>query len=295
MANPIRILMQTTIPAIKDDWHIGRFSLLQAHLASLKDDLGNPLYHVTARDRATGASENDPVLSTLDRTHFDELWLFAVDVGNGLTSDECQAIETFQQHGGGVLAARDHQDLGSSLCHIAGLGAVNFFHSRNPDPDPTRCCIDDVYTTNISWPNYHSGRNGDSQVITPTQPLHDLLQNPDAPSGRIEFFPAHPHEGGIGIALGEPHAQVIATGKSIISGRSFNLAIAFDRSSETDKRGRAVAASTFHHFCDYNWNPSLGCPSFVSELPGNGIAEAPRVLQDIHTYIRNLSLWLAPI
>jgi hypothetical protein len=34
---PIRILLQTTIPTIEDDWSIGRFSLLAGHLASLTD------------------------------------------------------------------------------------------------------------------------------------------------------------------------------------------------------------------------------------------------------------------
>ena len=49
---PIRILMQTTIPFDADNWHVGRFSLLREHLAALKDEDGNFLYEVVARDRA---------------------------------------------------------------------------------------------------------------------------------------------------------------------------------------------------------------------------------------------------
>lgn len=49
MKSPIRILLQTTIPAAEDDWHIGRFSLLRQHLSSLKDHEGRPLCEVTAR------------------------------------------------------------------------------------------------------------------------------------------------------------------------------------------------------------------------------------------------------
>src|SRR5207249_10271887 len=101
MKRPIRILFQTTIPESKDDWHIGRFSLLRDHLASLKDDAGNPLCQVTARNRGSKAGADDPVLSALDRSDFDERWLFAVDTGDGLTTAECQGLTRFRQRGGG--------------------------------------------------------------------------------------------------------------------------------------------------------------------------------------------------
>ena len=115
MGNPIHILLQTTISAIEDDWNIGRFSLLRDHLASIEDDNGVPLYKVTTRDREVDSAGNDAVLSVLDTTDFVELWLFAVDTGNGLSSADCEGITRFHQRGGGILATRDHQDLGSSL------------------------------------------------------------------------------------------------------------------------------------------------------------------------------------
>ena len=188
MKRPIRILLQTTIPETEDDWHIGRFSLLRDHLASLKDEAGNGLCKVTARNRESDAGADDPVLSTLDRSDFDELWLFAVDVGEGLTAADCRGITRFRQRGGGVLATRDHQDLGSSLCTLGGVGRAHFFHTRNPDPDESRRTIDDSATRSISWPNYHSGSNGDYQIITPLEPVHELLHNPSAPSGAIDIF-----------------------------------------------------------------------------------------------------------
>ena len=82
MSNPVHILLQTTIPSVEDDWNIGRFSLLAEHLALLKDDSGAPLYHVTTRNRETNAAGDDPLLSTLDTSDFQQLWLFAVDTGN---------------------------------------------------------------------------------------------------------------------------------------------------------------------------------------------------------------------
>ena len=89
MPSPIRILLQTTIPPIEDDWHIGRFSLLRDYLSGLTDDDGQPLCAVTARDR-TAPGAPDPILSTIDQSDFDQLWLFAVDVGDGLTSEDCE-------------------------------------------------------------------------------------------------------------------------------------------------------------------------------------------------------------
>lgn len=154
----------------------------------------------------------------------------------------------------------------------------------------------DQDTPSISWPNYHSGSNGDYQRITPIAPVHELLRNRQRPPGVIEYFPAHPHEGGVGVPDHETHARVVATGVSTVTRRPFNLMIAFDRRSDSHGHtlGRAVAESSFHHFVDYNWDLSKGCPSFLEEPPGNGIEREPEKLEDIKTYIGNLALWLAP-
>src|SRR5438132_14180265 len=101
MSRQIRILLQTTIGPIEDDWNIDRFSLLHEHLSSIADAQGSALYQVTARNRATDANGNDEALSRLDETDFDELWLFAVDTGDGLTAADCQGITRFRKRGGG--------------------------------------------------------------------------------------------------------------------------------------------------------------------------------------------------
>src|SRR5215813_14908760 len=176
--SPIRILLQTTIPPIADDWNIARFSLLSRYLANLTDDDGEPLCTVTARDRASPPGMDDPILATLDGRDFDELWLFAVDTGDGLTGAECTAIGRFRARGGGVLATRDHMDLGSSICNLGGIGAAHYFHTRGPDPDESRHRPDDLDSPNISWPNYHGGANGDYQEIIAVPPVHPLLKDP---------------------------------------------------------------------------------------------------------------------
>jgi hypothetical protein len=294
MSAPIRILLQTTIPFAEDDWHIGRFSLLRDELASLKDEAGNARYEVTTRNRETDAAGNDPILSTLDATDFNELWLFAIDMGDGLTAVDCQGITRFRQRGGGIMATRDHQDLGTSLCTLGGIGRAHFFHSKHPEPDPSRHVPDDTFTTSISWPNYHSGANGDYQEIK-VEVSHDLLRKNAAPSSMIKFFPAHPHEGAVGVPESEEQARVIATGTSKVSGRPFNLVVAFE--SSTDKHGnqlgRGIAESSFHHFADYNWNTDMGCPSFLLEPPGDGYKRHPEALEDIKTYVANAARWLA--
>lgn len=292
MAKPIRILLQTTIPFREDDWHIGRFALLRDYLAALPGESGGPLCEVTARDRE-GAGD-DPVLSTLDTSNFDELWLFAVDVGEGLTKADCEGITRFRQRGGGILTTRDHQDLGTSLCTLGGIGRAHFFHSKNPEPDAARHVRDDSVTTDISWPNYHSGANGDYQQITITK-AHPLTADNSKPAGSIQFFPAHPHEGAVGVPEGESDAAVVATGKSEVSGRDFNLIVAFESAADShgNTLGRGIAESSFHHLVDYNWDTDSGCPSFLAEPPGDGYKRNPAALEDIKTYVRNAAKWLA--
>src|SRR5215510_13847843 len=208
MKKPLKILLQTTIAFTEDDWNINRFSLLRNHLSSLTDNEGNPVCEITARDRETDGRGNDMVLSSLDSTDFDQLWLFAVDTGNGLTVSDCEGISRFRQRGGGIFSTRDHQDLGSSLCTLGGVGRAHFFHTRHPDPDTTRHARDDQDNKSISWPNYHSGSNGNYQRIRVVKPVHELLRNYNNPSGAVEFFPAHPHEGAVGVPEGERHASV---------------------------------------------------------------------------------------
>lgn len=295
MSEPIQILLQTTIPSGGDDWTIDRFSLLQEYLSSITDEQGQPLYAVTGRNREDDGTGNDKVLSTFDTTNFDELWLFAVDVGNGLSKTDCEGITRFRQRGGGILSTRDHNDLGSSLCTLGGVGVLHFFHSKNQDPDPARRVRDDEGNQDISWPNYHSGANGNYQRVTVVEPVHELLRNPENSSGVIEDFPAHPHEGGVGVPEGVENARVIATGVSQTTGQIFNLVVTLEGKDDRhgNRCGRAVAESSFHHFVDYNWDINKGCPSFLTEPPGHEIERDPARMRDIKTYVANLAHWLA--
>ncbi len=282
MRKPAKILLQTTIPTTEDDWHIGRFSLLRAYLSGLG-------FAVTARDRNPLAAP-DSVLAALDTTDYDQLWLFAVDIGNGLTAEDCAGISRFRRRGGGLMVTRDHMDLGSSVCSLGGVGAAHYFHSKNLDPDPARRAIDDCYTTGISWPNYHSGANGDYQEISAAGAVHPVVADPDRAGEALRYLPAHPHEGAVGKPAGDNTARVIATGISKVTANSFNIAVAFEPS---EAGGPAIAQSTFHHFADYNWDPAMGAPSFVSEPPGHGLAGMPEARRSTECYAANIACWLS--
>lgn len=270
----MRILLQTTIPSTPDDWHIGRFSMLHRVLA----DAG---HEVISRDR-------DENLARIDQSDFDQIWLFAVDAGDGIGEEECAALTRFRRSGRGLLVTRDHEDLGSSICTIGGIGAAHYFHTRNLDPDRSRHARDDRQTMNIDWPNYHSGQNGEYQRINVDGDAHPLLRRDDGTP--LEWLPAHPHEGAVGVPPGRDDAHVIATSTSAMTGRDFNLIVAFEGDGTN---GRGVAQSSFHHFCDYNWDTRAGAPSFVTDPPSDDVVRDPRRLDDVKTYVRNLARWLS--
>lgn len=284
----INVLLQTTIAPDADDWSIERFALLRRLLSDARGSDGQALFKVRARDRGP-AGRPDPVLSSLHGSGFDELWLFAVDTGEGLMPEDCEGISRFRRRGGGMMIARDHMDLGSSVCTLAGVGAAHHFHSKNREPDPSRRRNDHPDTA-ILWPNYHSGSNGDYQTVRAVGEPHAVLGDSLAPGGLVRYLPAHPHEGSVSAPDGEPGARVILKGHSFVTGVDFNLAVAFEGSSGA---GPAIAQSTFHHFCDYNWDLASGAPSFVSEVPGDGLQHFPEAVRSTQRYAMNVALWLA--
>jgi hypothetical protein len=287
VSQPIDVLLQTTIEPTANDWHIGRFSGLREYLASLRASNGSPLFRVTARDRGT-VGMPDPVLSSLDRSSYDELWLFAVDTGDGLHAEDREGILRFRGRGGGLMITRDHMDLGCSICDLGAVGAAHLFHTHNltgPVPAP-----DDRGTPQIRWPNFHSGANGDVQRVDAEPPVHPVMRDPGSADGTVAYLPSHPHEGAVVAPPGDPSARVIATGKSLISGTRFNIAVAFERSASA---GPVIAQSTFHHFADYNWDPRHGCPDFVTEPPAYVLANDARAMVSVLRYVRNVALWLA--
>lgn len=133
------------------------------------------------------------------------------------------------------------------------------------------------YTTEILWPNYHSGAHGDYQEIRAVGVPHPVLAGP------VRYLPAHPHEGGVGAPPGDPGACVIATGRSKVTDCTFNIAVAFEPSA---LGARAIAESTFHHFAK-NVAPVAGeSPhdrhALISPLSRRSVgAERPHALERV--------------
>lgn len=269
MHKPIRILLQTTIPPITDEWHIGRFSLLRDYLASLTDENGEPLAEVTARDRGLPGNP-DPVLSTLDRADFDELWLFAVDSGDGLHPADYEGICRFRQGGGALLVTRDPTHLGSSLRLLGSVGEAHHFRSHDLEREDT-------------------GANGGFQEVTLVGDPHELFADPDT-GGNLHYLPAPPQEGAVEAPPDDSSAHVIATGCSATTGHSVNLVVAFE---PVGNEGRAVAQSSIHHFADDNWDPTIAAPSSAPKPAGDGIEDLLAGRRSTERYVHNLALWLA--
>lgn len=289
-----RILIKTTIPHWQDDWHVGRFSLLKAHLEGLKGSGGDILFDVTARNREADAAGDDPDLVGLATSEFDQLWLFAVDVNDAITERDARGVQAFRRRGGGLFMTRDHQDMGKSLLRLGRIGLTQCFQSANPEPDETRRGVDDTGTPAISWPNYNSGRNGGYQEIRLAASDHPLLRRPSG--GSIRYLPSHPHEGVVVVPEAcAACAKVLIEGRSALTGRPFNIAVAVEGEMDEDGTplGRAVSQSTFHHFADYNWDTDSGCPSFVTETPGTGLKDNAEAAADARVYAANIAAWLA--
>ena len=64
----------------------------------------------------------------------------------GLRRPSAASIAGFHNAGGGLMLARDHMDLGSSLCGLGGVAAAHYFHTKQQPPETARH-RDDIETT----------------------------------------------------------------------------------------------------------------------------------------------------
>ena len=174
----IRILVQTTTPGGPDDWSVESLSLLAEHLASLRED--GTRFEVTARNREPIRAGTIRCSRSLDRSSFDELWLFALDTGDGLTPPT--ARESLDSARAAAASwPRAITRTWASLCATSAALAPRITSRRRTRSRIRRAGTpDDRGTPTISWPNYHSGNNGDFQRIARVEPSHPLLRNPDS-------------------------------------------------------------------------------------------------------------------
>ncbi|HLI96746.1 MAG TPA: hypothetical protein VKT72_11760 [Candidatus Baltobacteraceae bacterium] len=240
------ILVQTTLSNGAGEWQIDRFSSLVRLLRSEG-------HAVIARNREPQPDGSDPVLSSLDTSDFDELWLFAADRGNGLAPSDVRGILRFRERGGGIFAARDRENIGVSLLNLGTVGIVNHFHTYNRRllQRSSRLSVHGV------------APEDEFQRIIPLEPVHELLRTPRSRSGVIEYFPTQIDESPLSVSPYAPFARVIAVTANCRTGREANVAIAIDEERGHDGRpcGRAVTTGCLHQFADGRWNGNSGEPS----------------------------------
>lgn len=254
------ILVQTTLREGEGEWQIERFSTLVSLLQAEGHD-------VLARNREPGKDGSDPVLSTLERSRFDELWLFAADRGNALAPNDVRGILRFRERGGGVFTARDNENVGLSLLNLGSLGLVNHFHTYNRQ----------LRRRGIRSTYKRTAIDHEFERIVPLEPVHELLRTQRSPSGFIEYFPAPAHEAALSVPSFAPFARVIAVSDGSAGGANLAIAIDDERGGDGRPCGRAVATSCLHQFENGRWNAH-----------GDGPSE---IFKD---FARNIARWLAP-
>jgi hypothetical protein len=254
-----KILIQTTAPD-NTEWHSARFQKLATALRAGGHD-------VVSRDRTPDETGSDSVLSSLGNSDYDQLWLIAVDRGNGLSPDDVRGVLRFRERGGGVLSARDREDTGASLLNLGAIGLVNNFATYNRERSKRAG-------------NASAGRCGPAQRIVPLEPVHDVFRSSKSPTGVVEYVPAHPHEGTISVPDDWNFARVIA----VCDGGTHpaaNVAIAIENEPGANghPNGRALAVSTFRQFADESWEE---------------LREDRQRLDVFEDYLRNIARWLTP-
>jgi len=237
---------------------------------------------------------------------FDELWIYSINSGPGLTASELAAAKTFMDdRKGGVLITGDHADLGMAFGNLPRAGKMRQLPAPPAAPP--------FWNTTL-----RSGDNAafefDDQSDDTPQPLslkyywagllwkapHPVLCSPLGP---INIFPDHQHEGEAVAPTPSPvsewpgghGAEVIARGTIVDpsgdAGRSVGVLSAYDGHSQSV--GRIVADSTWHHHFDINLRGLPGVPGrggFVTPGTGDWLTTAKK----IEHYFVNAAIWLAP-
>lgn len=283
-------------------------------------------YQITLGHRSFSVASTNPlVVSQLNNfnfqtsvtlSEFDQVWLFGINPGSGLSATELPIVESYMNGGGGLFATGDHGTLGSALCsNIPRVRDMRYWENTSANND-----VNEVSMTGRRRNDTNRPRVGDatslhfdnqSDNIPQTIAVrtfgsgspHPLLSISTSvrPSGIIDIMPDHPHEGECkpettftanGIAV---PTQVIATsfvlggsttnggfgGKALTDPHCFPSIAVWD--GRLANVGRIVVDSTWHHFVNINLNGA------GSGLTGLTTAD----FNVIRQYFMNISLWIS--
>ncbi|WP_426484355.1 hypothetical protein [Flavobacterium sp. 2] len=256
--------------------------------------------------------------SSVTLANFDQVWLFGINSGSGLPTNELAAVETYMNNGGGLFATGDHGTLGSALCsniprvkdmrHWADFGANEVGMTQPRRNDTNRPKAGDATSLYFDNQSDNIPQNISVRIFGTGLP-HPLLSIKKSirPSGLIDIMPDHPHEGeckpetsftvnGITVAtqnIATSHVLGGSTtgggGKSLTIPHSFSSIAVWD--GRLAKVGRIVVDSTWHHFVNVNLN---GSESYFNgdDRPGlqSGLTTAD--FKVIRQYYMNIALWI---
>ncbi|MEN2413609.1 hypothetical protein [Flavobacterium mesophilum] len=257
-------------------------------------------------------------VSSVTLANFDQVWLFGINSGSGLPSNELVAVETYMNNGGGLFATGDHGTLGSALCsniprvkdmrHWADFGANEVGMTQARRNDTNRPKAGDATSLYFDNQSDNIPQNISVKIFGTGLP-HPLLSIKKSirPSGLIDIMPDHPHEGeckpetsftvnGVTVAtqnIATSHVLGGSTtgggGKALTIPHSFSSIAVWD--GRLAKVGRIVVDSTWHHFVNVNLN---GSESYFNgdDIPGlqSGLTTAD--FKVIRQYYMNIALWI---
>lgn len=282
------LLLQATIERNSDDWDTSRFSRLREFLSRLQDTDGRPAFLVTARNRDQ-CGKPDRLLSNLDESSIDQLWLFASDTGDGLTAADCAGIGRFRRLGRGLMVTCGHMARGCSVSQIDGTGAAYHFHGHSPEHSGDRRRPANLDSPGASRPNGHVGENGDLSRVRAVGHIHPVMRDRHSPTGVIRYLSTHPHEGVVGAPPGDASARVIMARQNLAIGTDRDIAVAFERSA---RGGRAIAQSSFHPFTDRNGGTASNRPPSDDDSLEAAVLRLQEVDRSTMQYVANIAFWL---
>jgi len=280
-------------------------------------------YRVTLAHRGVILNSPNPVVvnhlpnnfnfTSVNLNDFDQIWLFGINSGGGITTSEKNAIATYMNGGGGLFATGDHGSLGNAMC--GDIIRVKDMRHWNDTPNSLNDTNEVSMTgrrrndTNAPHPGNASATTFDHQSDNVPQRIgvkkfgagflpHPLLSISTSirPSGIIDIMPDHPHEGECArettftvnsVAI---PTQIISTsfvpGGNTSGGKDSTDPHCFPSISVWDGRaanvGRIVSDSTWHHFVNINLNGSGSAQGGLSTSDFNVVRQ----------YYMNIATWM---
>ena len=249
--------------------------------------------------------------------NFDQVWLFGIESGGGITTNEINKIDSYMNGGGGLFCTGDHGSLGKTMCGaIPRVKDMRIWDNTNASNDINEVSMNGARRNDTNRPSVgqsvaisfnNQSDNIPQNIAVRTfgsglpHPLLSISTSKRA-SGIIDIMPDHPHEGEctqekiftvtnpITGATQTISSQIIATsfvlGGNVSGGKAATVPHCFPSISVFDGRlaniGRIAIDSTWHHFVNVN---------LVASGAGVGLSNAD--FDAVQQYYMNIATWIS--